>query len=352
MRNRASSGGSRDRSSRRKYSDTNRSFPARTSTDADCEAPACRDRAARYRPAGQPSVRSVSSESWVASSSTSAASNSNPASCSSSRRSGTPISCTHPSARQRPSGRAGASRLVTAISEPAGTYRTSSARTSRQAPLVTRWRSSSTSTIGCSNRAMAAPTAGTLVVQATAAGPDSTPRTSAETAPTPKSAAAMYRRNTRGSSSSRPSSDTHANARGSTSAHRARSVVLPYPAGATTVARRAPAERSRAMTSAFATVPGRTDGGASLTSTTSNGTFCYGHPRDATATVVAAATATISLEKRCISCHLYDERGRRGSHTRHTIVRAPVVPERPSNERMDRCPNRPARPRSSTCSQA
>ena len=63
VRNCASAGGSRDRSSRRKYSDTNRSLPVKSSIDADCGAPACRDSAARYRPDGQPSVRSVSSES-------------------------------------------------------------------------------------------------------------------------------------------------------------------------------------------------------------------------------------------------------------------------------------------------
>ena len=63
---------------------------------AELAAPACIDSAARYRPAGQPSVRSVSSETSLASSSTPAASSSSPASCSSSRRSATPISCTGP----------------------------------------------------------------------------------------------------------------------------------------------------------------------------------------------------------------------------------------------------------------
>ena len=122
MRNRASAAGSRDRSSRRKYSDTNRSSPVKPAALAALGAPACIDSAARYRPAGQPSVRSVSSESSLASSSTPAASSSNPASCSSSRRSATPISSTHPCARQRASGRAGSSLLAIAICEPAGTY--------------------------------------------------------------------------------------------------------------------------------------------------------------------------------------------------------------------------------------
>ena len=68
-----------------------------------------------------------------------------------------------------------------------------------------------------------------------------------------------------------PSSATHANGRGSASAHRASSVVLPYPAGATTVANGERDVHSRAITSAFATVPGRISGAASLTSTRSNG---------------------------------------------------------------------------------
>ena len=92
LRNCASAAGSRDRSSRRKYSDTNRSSPVKPAAPAELGAPACIDSAARYRPAGQPSVRSVSSESSLASSSTPAASSSSPASCSSSRRSATPIS--------------------------------------------------------------------------------------------------------------------------------------------------------------------------------------------------------------------------------------------------------------------
>jgi hypothetical protein len=77
--------------------------------------------------------------------------------------------------------------------------------------------------------------------------------------------------NTR-ASSSRPSSATHANGRASVSAHRDSSVVLPYPAGATTLAKGATDVRSRAIKLVFATVPGRVRGAASLTSTRSNGT--------------------------------------------------------------------------------
>ena len=76
LRNCASAGGSRDSSSRRKYSDTNRSPPVKPAALAELGAPACIDSAARYRPAGQPSVRSVSSASSLASSSTPAASSS------------------------------------------------------------------------------------------------------------------------------------------------------------------------------------------------------------------------------------------------------------------------------------
>ena len=132
----------------RKYSETNRSSPLKPSPPSEPAAPVFIDSAARYRPAGQPSVRSVRSESSLASSSTPAASSSNAASCSSSRRSATPISCTCPFVRQRASGSAGSSRLATAIRDPAGTYRTSSASTSRQDGLATRCRSSSASTSG------------------------------------------------------------------------------------------------------------------------------------------------------------------------------------------------------------
>ena len=82
----------------------------------------------------------------------------------------------------------------------------------------------------------------------------------------------MYRRNT-AASSSPASRATQANGRGSDSPHEASSVVLPYPAGATTVAKREGDAQSRAITSAFVTVPGRVAGAASLSSERSKGTF-------------------------------------------------------------------------------
>ena len=76
LRNGASAVGSRDRSSRRKYSDTNRSSPVKPAALAGLGAPACNDSAARYRPAGQPSVARSARRRSLASSSTPAASSS------------------------------------------------------------------------------------------------------------------------------------------------------------------------------------------------------------------------------------------------------------------------------------
>ena len=227
FRNSASAGGSRDSNSRRKYSDTNRSSPLKASASAGLGPPACIDRAARYRPAGQPSVWSVSSEISVGSSSIPAAFSSRPASTSFSRRSATPISDTDPCDRQRASGNAGSSLLATAICEPAGTYWKSAVSTSRHEGFAMVCRSSSTSTSGCPTAASARPIRGTRIGQSDARGPDNALKTSDGRGSTLCSAAAMYRRNTTASSSSRPSSATHANRRGSASAHCARSVVLP-----------------------------------------------------------------------------------------------------------------------------
>ena len=119
-------------------------------------------------------------------------------------------------------------------------------------------------------RGQRAPDARQPVDQIEAPGPDSASNTSGASGSTRCSAAAMYRRNIR-PASSRPSSATHANGRGSASAHRASSVVLPYPAGATTVANGAPDARSRPITSDFGTVPARTYGAASFVSTRANG---------------------------------------------------------------------------------
>ena len=79
-------------------------------------------------------------------------------------------------------------------------------------------------------------------------------------------------------SSSWPSRATHANGRGSISAHRARSVVLPYPAGAITVAKGFRDARNRAITPVFVTLPGLVRGATSFTSIRLNG---------ASATVIA-----------------------------------------------------------------
>ena len=248
-RNRDSAGGSRDRSSKRKYWDTNSSSPVSAAALAELGAPACIDSAARYRPAGQPSVRSVSSDSSPGSSSTPAACSSNPASRSSSRRSATPTSCTPPCTRQRASGSSGASRLAIAICEPAGRYSTSAASTSRLDRLATACRSSSTSTSGRSSAASALPTRGTRLDQVDPPGPDNASKTSGASGSTRWIAAAMYRRNT-AASSSPASSPTQANGRGSDSAHPASSVVLPYPAGAITVAKREGDAQSRSIRSA------------------------------------------------------------------------------------------------------
>ena len=80
------------------------------------------------------------------------------ASCSSSRRSSTPISCTCPCARHRASGSWGSSLLAIAIAEPAGTYSNSAATVSRHDGLETRCRSSSTITVEPSPAVSAPPT--------------------------------------------------------------------------------------------------------------------------------------------------------------------------------------------------
>ena len=161
LRNRASAAGSRDSSSRRKYSDTNRSSPVKPAALAGLGAPACIDSAARYRPAGQPSVRSVSSESSRRVELDSGRLQQQP---------GLPLvqpevrhaDLVHPARApaSAPSGSAGSSRLAIAICEPAGTYSNSAASTSRQEGLATACRSSSTSTSGRSSAASALPRRG------------------------------------------------------------------------------------------------------------------------------------------------------------------------------------------------
>ena len=199
---------------------------------AELGAPACNDSAARYKPAGHPSVRSVSSESSLASSSTPAAPSSNPASCSSSRRSATPISSPVP---------APASGQAAAPAPPGSRSRSASppelfeqrGDTSRQDGLATAWRSSSTSTSGRSSAASALPRRGTRLVQVDPPGP--TARRTPRAGPVRRGESPPRRTAGTPGVVVRPSSATHANGRGSASAHRASSVVLPYPAGATTV---------------------------------------------------------------------------------------------------------------------
>ena len=89
-----------------------------------------------------------------------------------------------PCARQRASGSAGSSRLAIAICEPAGTYSNSAASTSRQDGFATACRSSSTSTSGRSSAASAPPTRGTRFDQVDPPGPDSASNTSGATGST------------------------------------------------------------------------------------------------------------------------------------------------------------------------
>ena len=142
-----------------------------------------------------------------------------------------------PGVRQRASGRAGASRLATAICDPVGTNSRNATSTSRQDGFSTACRSSRTSTIGRSRAARALLTCGTPVDQIDAPG---------------------------------PARATQANGRGSISAHSASSVVWPYSAGAITVAKGRRDARNRAITSVFARVPGRIDGTPSFASMRSN----------------------------------------------------------------------------------
>ena len=258
-----------DRSSRRKYSDTNRSSPVKTSTPPTAAPrPAATAQRGTGPPASPPSARSARRP-GSASSSTPTASSSSPASCSSSRRSDTPISCTHPCARQRASGSAGASRLVTAICEPAGTYRTSSARTSRQDGCRRGGDRRAPARSAARRAAIAAPTAGRSSSRRTAragqriedlgeTGPtrEAPPRC---TAGTPGVVVPPVERH--------PGERTRV-ALGPSGEKRRLAVPGRRDHGRQTCV----AALSRAITSTFATVPGRIDGGASLTSTRSKGT--------------------------------------------------------------------------------
>ena len=272
LRNFASSAGSRDRSSRRKYSDTNRSSPLKPSAPAAlAPRPASTAPRGTGRQASPPSARSAR-ESSLASSSTPAASSSSSASCSSSRRSCTPISCTDPCARQRASGSAGSSLLAIAICEPAGTYWNSSASTSRQDGLATACRSSSASTSGCSSAASALPTRGMRMAQVDPPGPgqrvEHLGRERLDPVNRGRDVAQEHHGRRRPARRARP---TRTDADRPRPSARAGSSCRSRRARRRSRKARSPSQ-SRAIRSAFATVPGRLNGGASLASARSKGT--------------------------------------------------------------------------------
>ena len=179
VRNRASSAGSRDRSSWRKYSDTNRSSPLKVSAPPMPFAPACIDSAARYNPAGQPSVRSVSPETSLGvelDPRSTPAATPPPARPGAGRRrrprapipapaSGPAAVPAPPCSRPRPA------------SPPERSGTAPPARPDRTG-LATACRSSSTSTSERSSAASALPTRGTRVDQLDAPGPDNASNTS------------------------------------------------------------------------------------------------------------------------------------------------------------------------------
>src|SRR3954463_7225084 len=70
---------------------------------------------------------------------------------------------------------------------------------------------------------------------------------------------------------SRSSTETHANGRASRTAHCARTVVFPYPAGAVTITIGSAVARRRLTSAVLETVPERSDGTWIFDSTTSNG---------------------------------------------------------------------------------
>ena len=155
------------------------------------ERPAWSDSAARYRPAGQPSVRSVSSATSAASSSTPAAAAAAPASPLVQTELGRADLVHRPCARQRASGSAGSSRLATAICDPAGHVLEQRGEHVEAGRLSTRWRSSSTSTSGLPQRGQRVAERGTRFDQIDPPGPDSASNTSGASGSTRCSAAAM-----------------------------------------------------------------------------------------------------------------------------------------------------------------
>ena len=272
-RNRDSAGGSRDSSSKRKYWDTNRRRRRSAAALAELGAPACIDSAARYRPAGQPSVRSVSSDSSLGFELDTCRLQQQPG-----------LALVQPEVRH-------ADLVHTALRPPAGK------RQRRRFPARDRDLRAGREVLDQRREHVQTGQAGDRVQivehqhQRALERGQRAPDTRDAFRPGRSSRARQriqhlgrerfdamdrggdvpqehQRRRRR-----RPSSATHANGRGSASAHPASSVVLPYPAGATTVTKREGDAQSRAITSGFATVPGRVAGAASLSSRRSNGTF-------------------------------------------------------------------------------
>ena len=279
LRNRASASGSRDRSSRRKYSDTNRSSPVKLA--APCRARrAGLQRQRREVQAGGPALRPPGQLGELGRVELDARG------CQ--QQPG--LLLVEPEVRRR------RSRAATALASASGQaaapgfscWRSRSASRPERTRTARRARRGRTGWRRRAGRRAPAPAG----ARARQRAPDARERASTRSIrPGPDSASNTSGRDRldavdRGRDVAqehdgvvvRPSRATHANGRGSASAHRASSVVLPYPAGATTVANGSRDARSRAITSVFATVPGLVCGATSFVSTRSKG---------ASATVIA-----------------------------------------------------------------
>ena len=169
VRNRASASGSRDRSSRRKYSDTNRSSPANAIGARRVRRPGLHRERGEIE-AGRPALGPLGQvgDAGRVELHTRAAEQRG-------RLLLVEPEIGHADLVQPPlrppagEGQAGSSLLAMAICEPAGTCSHSAASTSRQAGFATACRSSSTSTNGRSRDASALPRRGTRVDQIGAA---------------------------------------------------------------------------------------------------------------------------------------------------------------------------------------
>ena len=264
LRNRASAGGSRDRSSRRKYSDTNRSSPSKPAAPAGLSAPRPASTAPRgtSRRASPPCARSVR-RARSASSSTPAASSSSSASRSSSRRSPrrsrAPIRAPASGRAAVPAPRGSRSRSA---SRPGRTRTAPRARPDRRG-----WRPRADRRAPAPAGRSAPPArsrgAGRVSTRPIPPGPTTrrTPRARAarrgESRPRCSAGTPRRRRLGRRARPTRTDADQPR-------PNCASSVVLPYPAGATTVTRGTREAHSRATTSPFATVPGRVKGASEL----------------------------------------------------------------------------------------